>query len=105
PDVTPVSGDEDAYLEPGESARVRVPVTNVGDGAATGVSVTVTTGDAAATITPRNRSYGDLPAGITRSQDYTLALASSYPVGKRVRLSVRVTFAGVVSPTSDSVSL
>ena len=40
PVVTPVTGDGDAYLEPGETATMAIPVTNVGDGTATGVSVT-----------------------------------------------------------------
>jgi subtilisin-like proprotein convertase family protein len=105
PDVTPTTGDGDAYLEPGESARLRLPVTNVGDGTATGVSVTVTTGDPLAVVTPRNQAYGDLYPGVTRAQDFTLALAPSWPLGKRVRLSVRVTFAGGLSPTMDTFSL
>ena len=105
PDVTPLTGDGDAYLEPGETARLRVPVTNVGDGTATGVSVTVTSTDPQVTITPRSQSYGDLAPGVTRAQDYTLRLAAAYPVGKRVPLSVRVTFAGVLSPTVASFTV
>ena len=54
PDVLSPTGDGDAFLEPGESATLRLPVKNVGDGTATGVSVTVTTGDARAVVTPRN---------------------------------------------------
>ena len=100
PELTPVTGDGDAYVEPGETGRLRVPVTNVGDGTATGISVTVSTGDAQAVVTPRAQSFGDLPAGATTSRDFTLALAPAYPLGKRVRLSIRVTFAGVLSPTS-----
>ena len=38
--------------------------------------------------------------GTTRAQDYTLRVLAGYPLGKRVRLSVRVTFAGVLSPTT-----
>lgn len=105
PDVTVTTGDGDAFLEPGETARLRLPVTNVGDGTATGVSVTVSTGDAKAVVTPRSQSYGEIAPGITRSQDFTLRLASDYPLGKRVALNVRVTFAGVLSPTADSFSV
>jgi subtilisin-like proprotein convertase family protein len=105
PDVTPLTGDGDPYVEPGETARLRLPVANVGDGTATGVSVTVSTGDPLATVTPRNQSYGDLYPGVTRAQDFTLSLAPSYPLGKRVRLTVRVTFAGVLSPTAETFSL
>lgn len=105
PDVTVTTGDDDAYLEPGETARLRLPVTNVGDGTATGVSVTATTGDARAVVTPRSQAYGDIAPGVTRSQDFTLRLAEDYPLGKRVPLNVRVTFAGVLSPTSETFSL
>jgi subtilisin-like proprotein convertase family protein len=101
PDVTVTAGDGDAFLEPGETARLRLPVTNVGDGTATGVSVTVSTGDGQAVVTPRSQSYGEIAPGITRSQDFTLRLAGDYPLGKRVPLNVRVTFAGVLSPTSE----
>jgi subtilisin family serine protease/subtilisin-like proprotein convertase family protein len=100
PTVTPVTGDGDAYLEPGESATVAFPATNAGDGTATGVSVTVTSPDPQVTITPRNQSYGNLAAGATRSRTFRLTLPAGYPLGKRVQLAVRVTFVGVLSPTS-----
>jgi subtilisin-like proprotein convertase family protein len=100
PVVTPLTGDGDVYLEPGETANLALPVTNVGDGTATGINVTVATADAQATVTPRARSYGNLVAGATRSRDFRLALAPGYPRGKRVSLAVRVTFAGLLSPTA-----
>jgi subtilisin family serine protease/subtilisin-like proprotein convertase family protein len=105
PTVTPVSGDGDAFLEPGESATVALPATNAGDGTATGVSVTVTSSDPQVTITPRNQSYGNLAAGATRSRNFRLTLAAGYPLGKRVSLAVRVTFAGVLSPTSATPTI
>ena len=100
PELGAITGDGDAYLEPGESATLRLPVTNVGDGTATGISVTATPDDPLAVLTPRNRNYGDLPAGATTSRDFTLALDDDYPLGKRVRIAIRVTFAGVLSPTN-----
>jgi subtilisin-like proprotein convertase family protein len=103
PTVTPVTGDGDAFLEPGESARVDLPVKNVGDGTATGVSVTFTDDDPQSTITPRARSYGSIAAGATKTQSFTLALAADYPLGKPVNASVRVTFAGILSPTTKAV--
>ncbi|MDA0164804.1 S8 family serine peptidase [Solirubrobacter ginsenosidimutans] len=105
PAVTPATGDGDAYLEAGETGTLRVPVTNAGDGTATGISVTVSTGDPLATVTPRSRAYGDLPTGANTARDFTLALAPTYPLGKRVRLTVRVTFAGVLSPTTATFSI
>ena len=102
PTVTPTTGDGDAFLEPGETATVALPVTNEGDGTATGVSVRATTGDPQATLTPRTRSYGDIAAAATETREFTLALRSDYPLGKPVSLSVRVAFAGVLSPTTSS---
>ena len=61
-------------------------MSNVGDGTATGINVTVSTGDVQATITPRARSYGNLAAGATRSRDFRLTLAPDFPRGKRISL-------------------
>jgi subtilisin-like proprotein convertase family protein len=102
PTVTAVGGDGDAFLEPGESGTLTVPATNEGDGAASGVSVTVSTSEPGVTITPRSRSYGIIEAGATVTRDYAIALAADYPLGKRIRLTVRVTFAGILSPTTAS---
>src|SRR6185436_11554670 len=100
-----VTGDGDGYLEPGERATVALPVTNVGDGTATGINVTATTTDAQVTLTPRAQSYGNLARGATRSRNFTLGLPAGYPLGKRVPIAVRVTFAGVLSPTSSTVTV
>ena len=100
PAVTPVTGDGDQYLEPGETADLGVPVINAGDGTATGINVTVSTTDAQVTITPRARSYGNLAAGATRTRAFRIALAPDFPNGRRFSLAVRVTFAGRLSPTS-----
>ncbi|WP_430782740.1 S8 family serine peptidase [Actinoplanes sp. G11-F43] len=103
PAVTPATGDGDAYLEPGESGTVTLPAENVGDGTATGVSVVVDTDHAGATVTPRSRSYGSIAAGASKTRDFTLKLAAGYPLGRPVALSVRATFAGVLSPTTSTV--
>lgn len=103
PTVTPTTGDGDAYLEPGENAIVALPAVNLGDGTATGVSVVVDSDDSRATVVPRAASYGTIAAGATKSKNFTLKLAADYPVGKPVKLSVKITFAGYLSPTSDTV--
>lgn len=105
PTVTPTTGDGDPYLEPGETGTVSLPAVNVGDGTATGVSVVVSTADPGATLRPRSRSYGTIEPGATKSAGFTLALAAGYPVGKPVPLTVRVSFAGVLSPTTSTVSV
>jgi subtilisin-like proprotein convertase family protein len=100
PSVTPVSGDGDAYLEPGETAALGLPVVNEGDGTATGVSVTVSTTDAGVRLTPRAQSYGSVAPGQTAERTFQLELAPDHPLGRKVHLNVRVTFAGVLSPTT-----
>jgi subtilisin-like proprotein convertase family protein len=103
PDVTVTAGDGDQYLEPGETASIALPVTNVGDGTATGVSVRASSPDAP--ITPRNQSYGDLAAGTTRTRTFSVTLPDDYVLGKPIALNVRVSFAGAYSPTTDTFSI
>jgi subtilisin-like proprotein convertase family protein len=100
PTATPVTGDGDTFLEPGEQASVAFPAVNTGDGTATGVNVVLTTDDSRATITPRAQNYGNIRAGETKTKNYTLTLAADYPNGRPVGINARITFAGVLSPTT-----
>jgi subtilisin-like proprotein convertase family protein len=100
PTVTPITGDGDAFLEPGEQATLAFPAVNNGDGTATGVSVVLTTDDSRATITPRAQNYGNIQAGVTKTKNYTLSLAADYPNGRPVGVRARITFAGLLSPTT-----
>ncbi len=104
PSVTP-AGDGDAFLEPGESGALSIPVTNRGDGAAPNVVARIATDDARATITPRTSSYGTIARKSTRSRRFTIALADGYPLGRPVRVTVRVTFDGTFSPTSSTLTI
>lgn len=103
PKVTVTDGDGDQFLEPGETASLALPVTNVGDGTATGVSVRASSADAP--VTPRNQSYGDLAAGTTRTRTYSVTLPDDYALGKPIKLDVRVSFAGAYSPTTATFSI
>jgi subtilisin-like proprotein convertase family protein len=105
PVVTPAEGDGDAFLEAGESATVTIPASNVGDGTATGVSVTTQDDDPRTTITPRAQSYGDIAPGATAARDWTVELADAYPLGRPMSLSLRVAFAGRLSPTTSTVAI
>jgi subtilisin-like proprotein convertase family protein len=96
------STDGDAFLEPGETATLRIPATNSGDGGATGISAVVTSPDADVTVAPRTRSYGDLPPGATIARDFTVTLADDHRLGKPIAIAVRLTFAGALSPTQAS---
>jgi subtilisin-like proprotein convertase family protein len=105
PTVTPTTGDGDPFFEPGEHATMTLPVTNVGDGRAGGVSVVVGTTDPGVSVSPPSRSYGTVAVGETRSRDFTVKLAASYPLGKPVTVAVKVTFAGVLSPTTTTLTI
>jgi subtilisin-like proprotein convertase family protein len=103
PTVGAIVGDGDAFLEAGEQATVSVPAVNVGDGTATGVSVVLTADDPRATVTPRTRSYGNIASGASKSKDFTVALAADYPLGRPLTLTAKITFAGVLSPTTSNM--
>jgi subtilisin-like proprotein convertase family protein len=102
PALSAVTGDGDAFLEPGESAQLELPATNEGDGRAAGTRLSASTSDPQVTVTPASRSYGALRAGATRTRRFRIAVAPSHPLGKRVPLDVRVRFAGALSPTTSA---
>ena len=103
--VITTSTDGDQFLGPGESATVSVPVTNRGDGTATGVSVQVTTPTAGATVRPASRSYGTVKVGVTKTNTFTVSVPASFPLGATVGLNIRVSFAGALSPQSATKSI
>jgi subtilisin-like proprotein convertase family protein len=106
PDVVPApptvtaSSDGDSFLEHGETGQVSVPVTGVGDGKATNVTVQVSSADPQVTVAPPTQSYGTVLAKQTVAKPFTVQLASSYPKGKPLFLSVTVTFGGRLSPST-----
>ncbi|HZB50966.1 MAG TPA: S8 family serine peptidase [Mycobacteriales bacterium] len=97
PTVTSTT-DGDTFVEPGETAQLSVPVTNRGDGVATGVSVQVTTTAAGVTVRPASRSYGRIAVGETKTGAFAITVPAGWPVGTPIPLRVRVTFAGALSP-------
>jgi subtilisin-like proprotein convertase family protein len=99
PRVT-TSTDGDTFLEPGESALVSVPVTNIGERRADRVSVTVTSTTADTVVQPAIKPYGAIEPGATRAHQYRVTLPSSAPLGSELSLSVRVRFTGGFSPQS-----
>ena len=99
--VTPLRGDGDAYLEPGETGSLVVPVTNRGDGPAATVSVRVTSTAPGVVVSPTTKAYGALAAGATASRTFTVTLPAGYPNGRPVPLQITATFRGhVLSPTT-----
>ncbi|WP_086780897.1 S8 family serine peptidase [Crossiella equi] len=105
PTVVPTSGDGDAHLEPGESANLFLPVLNNGDGTAASVSVALSSTTPGVTIAPRTKNYGTIEAGQTGLNQFAVTVPPTHPIGDPVVLSVRVTFAGSLSPTTTALSL
>jgi subtilisin-like proprotein convertase family protein len=101
PVVTPTTGDGDAFLEPGERASVAIPVTNIGDITAQGVSVALTTSTPGIVINPGSRNYGSVQAGATKTSTnpFTLRVPATHEPGVAIALHIRVSFVGALSPT------
>ncbi|GHF66245.1 subtilisin-like proprotein convertase family protein [Amycolatopsis bartoniae] len=103
PSVVPTDGG--TALDPGDTATVRLPVTNTGDGTAVSTSVVLTSPTPGVTITPRAKAYGTISPGQTGVNDFTVTVPASQKLGQPVVLDARVTFAGAYSPTTTSFSL
>ncbi|MFL6125732.1 S8 family serine peptidase [Actinophytocola sp.] len=103
PKVT--ADDGGAYIDPGDTATVSLPVTNVGDATAVSTSVVLTSSTPGVTITPRAQSYGAIPRGETVVKNYKVTVPASHEVGVPVQFSTRVTFAGTFSPQTSSFSV
>jgi len=107
PTVTPVTGDGDAFFEPGEQASVNVAVTNIGDATARKASVQLTTATPGVTITPAVRGYGNITVGATKTatRSWRFTLAPTYEAGLPISLRVKVSFIGAFSPRSRTASV
>ncbi|MEV6878914.1 S8 family serine peptidase [Amycolatopsis sp. NPDC051128] len=103
PTVTPADGG--SSLDPGDTAKVSLPVTNDGDGTAVSTSVVLTSPTPGVTVAPRAKSYGTISPGQTGVNDFTITVPASQQLGVPVVLNARVTFAGANSPTTSTFSL
>ncbi|MFI9453424.1 S8 family serine peptidase [Amycolatopsis sp. NPDC052450] len=103
PTVTPADGG--SALDPGDTAKVTVPVTNRGDGTATSTSVVLSSPTPGVTVAPRSKSYGTISPGQTGVNDFTITVPATQELGVPVVLNARVTFAGSFSPTTSTFSL
>jgi subtilisin-like proprotein convertase family protein len=103
PKVT--ADDGGAFIDPGDTVTVSLPVTNVGDATAVSTSVVLTSSTPGVTITPRAQSYGAIPRGETVVKDYKVKVPATQEVGVPIQFSTRVTFAGTFSPKTSSFSV
>ncbi len=103
PTVTPADGG--SALDPGDTAKVTLPVTNRGDGTASSTSVVLSSPTPGVTVAPRSKSYGTISPGQTGVNDFTITVPATQELGVPVVLNARVTFAGSFSPTTSTFSL
>ncbi len=103
PTVTPADGG--SALDPGDTAKVTLPVTNRGDGVASSTSVVLSSPTPGVTVAPRSKSYGTISPGQTGVNDFTITVPATQELGVPVVLNARVTFAGSFSPTTSTFSL
>ena len=103
PTVTPADGG--SSLDPGDTAKVTLPVTNDGDGTAVSTSVVLTSPTPGVTVAPRAKSYGTISPGQTGVNDFTITVPATQQLGVPVVLNARVSFAGAHSPTTSTFSL
>jgi subtilisin-like proprotein convertase family protein len=95
PDVqSPVPlGDGDAALEPGEAARVRIPIVNPGTTALTNVRATLTASTAGVVVGTSKATYGTIAAGATgaAAAPFAITVQTSVPCATTLALTVTVT--------------
>ncbi|HEX6360247.1 S8 family serine peptidase [Actinophytocola sp.] len=97
--------DGGAFIDPGDTVTVSLPVTNVGDATAVSTSVVVTTSSPGVTVTPRAQLYGAIPRGETVVREYKVRVPTTHEVGVPIQFATRVTFAGTFSPKTSSFSI
>ena len=97
--------DGDRFLEPGESARVQLTVTNAGDVTASGVVGGLSTTTPGVTFTPIHRNYVTLAPGASGTRPYSIAVARSVRPGTRLELTVDVAHQGDSSPILRTVTI
>jgi subtilisin-like proprotein convertase family protein len=86
-------GDGDAAIEPGEAARVAVPLTNPGTSALTGVRATLTSSTPGVVVGHATARYGTIAAGATvgSSAPFAITIPATVPCATVVALTITVT--------------
>ncbi|MFD4676771.1 S8 family serine peptidase [Lentzea sp. NPDC058450] len=97
--------DGSAFLKPGTTSTVTVPVANNGDGSAASTSVVLSTTATGVTIAPRSKYYGNIDPGQTVSNTFKVTVPANATLGSAVKLDARVTYSGATSPGTTSFTL
>lgn len=96
PVFTQVAGDGDAYVEPGESWSIAVPVTNAGGASATGISSTLSTATAGVTMTNGASAYPDLApaANANNTTPFTFTVSPTLACATNIVFNFSATYGG-----------
>ena len=99
--TTPFGSDGDAFVEPGESAKIAISLINNGTVGATAVSAVLSSSTPGVTVvTTQAVGYPNLPPSGTGSgaSPYTFSLASTATCGGNLNFTLTVTYSGGGSP-------
>lgn len=102
--AVPITGNGNAFIEPGENGAMTVQLTNHGVVASTGTTVTITTTTAGITILNGTASVSDIAAGATSSNGnpLTFSVGSSVACGSPVNFVITANAAGATPMTRNT---
>lgn len=101
-----VTGNGNAFIEPGERWSITVPLTNVGGATATAITGTVTTPTAGVTMVNGTSPYADLVASASGNNTalYTFDVGAGFSCGGPIRFNFSAAYTGGPSPATSTFS-
>jgi len=88
------SGDNDGFVEPGETIEMKLTLINTGKASAdtTGVTATLTTEDSYITIIDDYEEFGDMASGgsTVSPDDYDFSVANDVPDGHVIKFTIHI---------------
>ncbi len=82
--ISDPTGNNNGKVDPGETVSIMVMLNNTGNSDATGVIGTLTSASPYITISQTQANYGNVAAGQTAQQAYTVTASASTPAGQMV---------------------
>ncbi len=100
-------GDGDAHIEPNETWRLSIPLSNVGGADASAISATLSTSTAGVNIVNGSSTYADLAvaASTANQTPFSFNVDSMLACGTPIDFTLAVTYSGGSSPQGFDASL
>lgn len=94
--VTVTAGDNDEFIEPGESGALTVHLVNKGSGPATNIQATLSTVTPGVTVTNATSIYPNLAGGETGTDNplFSFRLDENIPCGQKINFRLTVSYDG-----------